>query len=105
MPLPSLNSRLLPHVFVGTASFGGVTAADGVEVAVWMSGFSELVGTALVSGGSYTLLVNQYGDGSFDGRTITFKLDRLTAKQTATGPRAGPMWWTWTQTTTSRPPS
>ena len=82
VPLPPISSNVLPHVFVGTVTIGGVTAPDGTAVAAWIQGFSQPVGEGVVSGGSYVIQIPQYGATSFNGKTITFKIGAYNALET-----------------------
>ena len=81
-PLPPVNPNVLPHVFVGTATIDGVSAPDGTVVTAWIQGFVVPVEEGVVSGGNYVLQVPQYGNTSFIGKTVTFKVGGLDAQQT-----------------------
>jgi hypothetical protein len=83
-PLGERQTTIAPHVFAGTASIGGQPASDGVEITAWVEGFSEPVGEGVVSLGSYSLKVFQFGTTSFSGRTITFKIGESVAAETGT---------------------
>ena len=83
VPLPPISSNVLPHAFVGTVIIDGVTAPDGTVVSAWITGFSEPVDDAVVSAGSYVIQVPQYGNASFNGKTVTFKVGALEALETA----------------------
>ena len=82
-PLPDKNVLVLPHVFTGNATIDGAPAPEGTTVTVWLQKFAEPIGQGVFSSGQYTVLAEQYGNSSFNGRTITFKLDGLVAQQTA----------------------
>ena len=71
--LPAVIIEAIPHVFVGTVTIGGQPAPDGTEVSVWVSDYDAPVGTEMVSGGKYSVLVLKYGD-AFAGKTLIFKI-------------------------------
>jgi len=71
--LPAVIIEAIPHVFVGTVTIGGQPAPDGTEVSVWVSDYDAPVGTEMVSGGKYSVLVSKYGD-AFAGKTLIFKI-------------------------------
>ena len=81
--LPPVNNQVFPHAFVGTATIDGISAPDGTVVSAWIQGFSESVGEGVVSGGSFVVQISQYGNESFNGKTITFKVGVHDAQQTA----------------------
>jgi len=70
------NAR--PHVFVGTVTLDGATAADGAAVTAWVDG--EQVADTTVKGGNYDLLVAST-DG-FAGATVSFKVSGADASET-----------------------
>ena len=61
-----------PHVFVGTVSVDGSPAPDGTLVNAFIEGKTGPVAQAEVSGGGYTLTVEQTSGADFDGKTVTF---------------------------------
>ena len=67
-----------PHVFVGTATLDGATAADGASVTAWIGG--EQVAATTVRNGDYDLLITSR-DG-FAGETVSFKISGANASQT-----------------------
>ena len=69
-----------PHLFLGSATFDGNPAADGTAVAALVDG--QQVVAEPVSGGSYTIMVEPK-TGSFFGKTVTFMIGGIPAKQTA----------------------
>ena len=79
---PSVASAqpALPHVFIGSAPVNGNPAADGPVVAALVDG--QQVAAAPVSGGSYHVVVGPK-TGSFIGKTVTFTIGGIPAKQTA----------------------
>ena len=70
------NAR--PHVFVGTVTLDGATAADGAAVTAWVDG--EQVAATTVKGGDYDLLV--VSNAGFAGATVSFKVSGADASQT-----------------------
>ena len=70
------NAR--PHVFVGTVTLDGATAADGAAVTAWVDG--EQVAATTVKGGDYDLLVAS--NTGFAGATVSFKVSGVDASQT-----------------------
>jgi len=79
---PSLASAqpAPPHLFIGSATIDGNPAADGTVVAALVDG--QQVVAEPVSGGSYTKMVEPKM-GSFFGKTVTFMIGGIPAKQTA----------------------
>jgi hypothetical protein len=75
-----------PNAFVGTASIDSAVAADGTSVTAWVVGVQGGIGT--VSGGSYSLLVDQ-GEGSFSGKIVNFKIGDFDAAETAIWEQGG----------------
>ena len=69
-----------PHLFIGSATIDGNPAADGTVVAALVDG--QQVAVEPVSGGSYTIIVEPK-TGSFFGKTVTFMIGGIPAKQTA----------------------
>jgi len=69
-----------PHQFVGTATLNGAPAPDGTTVTAWVEG--KQVASATVSGGKYTMSVDQ-GNQSFAGKQVSFKVGGNDAAQTA----------------------
>ena len=69
-----------PHLFIGSATIDGNPAADGTVVAALVDG--QQVVAEPVSGGSYTIIVEPK-TGSFFGKTVTFMIGGIPAKQTA----------------------
>ena len=70
------NAR--PHVFVGTVTLDGATAADGAAVTAWVDGAQVAATTA--KGGSYDLLV--VSTAGFAGATVSFKVSGVDAAET-----------------------
>ena len=66
------------HVFVGTATLDGATAADGATVTAWVGG--EQVAATTVRNGDYDMLVTSR-DG-FVGETVSFKVSGANAAET-----------------------
>ena len=67
---------------MGTAAIDGETAPDGTVITAWVKDFNETVGEGVVSGGSYSLRVFQYGNRSFGRKIISFKIGGLIANET-----------------------
>ena len=74
-PLPDRNNTVMPHVFVGSVEINGSTAADGVEVTVWVPKYDAPIGNGIVANGKYNLMAHAHGTGSFDGTTLIFKIN------------------------------
>ena len=86
LPAVTFAQQVPPHVFVGTATVDAAAAADGTSVTAWVDGAQAGAGT--VSGGSYSLLVDQ-GEGSFAGKTVSFMIGGFDAAETATWEQGG----------------
>jgi len=56
IPTSVFAQNAKPHVFVGTATLDGATAADGAAVTAWVGG--EQVADTTVKGGQYDILVS-----------------------------------------------
>ena len=82
--LPARDARTIPNVFVGSVTVNGQVAIDGTKVSAWVFDYSSPVGETTVSNGSYVMNVSQYGTVSFDGKTITFKIEDVDTSQTST---------------------
>ena len=80
LPATVSAQRLAPHVFVGTATVDGAMAADGTTVTAMVGGMDA--GSAMVSGGNYSILVDQ-GDQSFAGEEVSFQIGGMDAMETA----------------------
>jgi len=79
IPTSVFAQNAKPHVFVGTATLDGATAADGAAVTAWVGG--EQVAATTVKGGEYDILV---GDSvGYAGETVSFKLSGADASETA----------------------
>ena len=79
IPMSVFAQNAKPHVFVGTATLDGATAADGAAVTAWVGG--EQVAATTVKGGEYDILV---GDSvGYAGETVSFKLSGADAAETA----------------------
>ena len=82
IPTSVFAQNAKPHVFVGTATLDGATAADGAAVTAWVGG--EQVAATTVKGGEYDILV---GDSvGYAGETVSFKLSGAVASETAACP-------------------
>ena len=80
IPTAAFAQRVPPHVFVGTVTLDGATAADGAAVTAWIDG--EQVAATTAAGGSYSLIVDQ-GDSSYAGETVTFKVSGAGTEESA----------------------
>ena len=56
IPTAAFAQRVPPHVFVGSVTLDGATAADGAAVTAWIDG--EQVASTTAAGGSYSLIKN-----------------------------------------------
>jgi len=86
IPTAVFAQRVPPHVFVGTVTLDGATAADGAAVTAWIDG--EQVAATTAAGGSYSLIVDQ-GDSSYAGKTISFKVSGASSDQTTAWAQGG----------------
>lgn len=86
IPTAAFAQRVPPHVFVGSVTLDGATAADGAAVTAWIGG--EQVAAPTASGGSYSLIVDQ-GDSSYAGETVSFKVSGSHAAESATWAQGG----------------
>ena len=85
IPTSVFAQNAKPHVFVGTATLDGATAADGAAVTAWVGG--EQVAATTVKGGEYDILV---GDSvGYAGETVSFKVSGVDASETATWVEGG----------------
>lgn len=80
IPAVASAQPVAPHRFSGEASIDGQAARAGIEVAALVDGQRVASATVTDDSGAYTLLVDQ-PSGS---RTITFQVDGLYARETAT---------------------
>ncbi len=74
---------MLPHVFIGSVTIGGLTAPDDTEVTLWVAEYNRPVGTVTTSGGNYSAFAHQYGAASFNGKTLIFKVNGRDTGETA----------------------
>jgi len=86
IPTAAFAQRVPPHVFVGSVTLDGATAADGAAVTAWIG--DEQVASTTASGGSYSLIVDQ-GDSSYAGETVSFKVSGSHAAESATWVQGG----------------
>ena len=68
-----------PHVFVGAVSVDGSPAPDGTLVTAFIEGKTGAAAQAEVSGGTYTLMVEQPSGGDYGGKAVTFTVSDLDA--------------------------
>ena len=86
IPTSVFAQRVPPHVFVGTVTLDGAGVVDGGAVTAWIDG--EQVAAANASGGSYSIQVDQ-GDGSYAGKTVSFKVAGADVAETAEWTQGG----------------
>ena len=72
--LPDRNNTIMPHVFVGSVTIKGSAAIDGTEITVWLAEYDAPIGNGTVANGKYNLMAHTHGTGSFDGKTLIFKI-------------------------------
>ena len=75
------------HVFIGQITAEDQLDLDGTQITAWVDGHN--VGSAIVTGGKYQILVRQMEERSFDGMTIYFKIGEIIADQTSIWSRGG----------------
>ena len=80
IPTSVFAQRVPPHQFVGTVTLDGAGVVDGGAVTAWIDG--EQVAAANASGGNYSIQVDQ-GDGSYAGKTVSFKVAGADVADTA----------------------
>jgi len=88
-PLPEEDNSELPHVFVGSVTINGAPAPDGTEVSVWLKQFASPLGTGTSVDGNYSILANQYGNSSFGGRRVIFKINGEDSGESAVWEKGG----------------
>ena len=88
-PLPERDNSEPPHVFVGSVTINGAPAPNGTEVTVWLEEFNAPLGAGTSSGGDYSVLANQHGAQSFEGRTLIFKVNGQDSGETAIWEKGG----------------
>jgi len=88
-PLPERDNREIPHVFVGAVSIDGAPAPDGTEVSVWLNQYDSPIGTGTSVDGNYSVLVNQFGSSSFEGRRVVFKVNGEDSGETSIWEKGG----------------
>ena len=86
IPTSVFAQRVPPHQFVGTVTLDGAGVVDGGAVTAWIDG--EQVASANASGGNYSIQVDQ-GDGSYAGKTVSFKVAGADAAETAEWAQGG----------------
>ena len=84
-PAVAMGQQIPPHLSAVTANVDGAPASNGTVVTAWIDG-SE-VGSGEVTGGVAILIIS--GDASFTGKTISFKIGDLDAKETDTWEQGG----------------
>jgi len=88
LPATVSAQRVMPHVFVGTASLDGVAAPEGTAVSAWVAGAEAATGTT-GAGGAYTLLVDQGDEESYAAETVSFKIGDSEADETGSWVEGG----------------
>ncbi|MDA0265186.1 MAG: hypothetical protein O3A93_12970 [Chloroflexi bacterium] len=86
IPTAVFAQRVPPHIFTGTAVLDGATAVDGTAVTAWVDGAQ--VAATNISASTYTIKVDEV-DGSFSGKTVSFRVGSANADQTATWIQGG----------------
>jgi len=74
---------------VGSVTINGAPAPNGTEVTVWLEEFNAPLGAGTSSGGDYSVLANQHGARSFEGRTLIFKVNGQDSGETAIWEKGG----------------
>jgi len=80
IPTSVFAQRVPPHQFVGTVTLDGAGVVDGGAVTAWIDG--EQVAATNAAGGNYSIQVDQ-GDGSYAGKTVSFKVGGADVAETA----------------------
>ena len=80
IPTSVFAQRVPPHQFVGTVTLDGAGVVDGGAVTAWIDG--EQVAAANASGGNYSIQIDQ-GNGSYAGKTVSFKVAGADVAETA----------------------
>lgn len=88
-PLPERDIRELPHVFVGSVTIDGAPAPDGTEVSVWLKQFASPLATGTSVDGNYSVLASQFGNASFNGRRVIFKINGEDSGESAIWEKGG----------------
>lgn len=88
-PLPARNTKDMPHIFVGSVSIGSVAAPDGTEITIWVVEYDGPVGTGTTTDGAYAVKAEQYGDASFSGKSLLFKVNGQDTGETASWEKGG----------------
>ena len=88
-PLPERDNSELPHVFVGNVTINSAPAPDGTEVSVWLKQFASPLGIGTSVGGDYSILAKQYGNSSFGGRRVIFKINGEDSGESAVWEKGG----------------
>jgi len=84
-PAVALGQQIPPHLTAITASVDGAPASDGTVITAWIDG--NEVGSGVVADGTAVLVIS--GNASFTGKTISFKVGNLDAKETDTWEQGG----------------
>ncbi len=72
---------LLPAVFAGRVTQGGVSVPDGTRVSAWID--DEEVASTVISDGICTLKINQAHGKNFENKEITFRVKEAIANEKA----------------------
>ena len=67
-----VSAQVLPHIIQGNAMIDGEPAPDGTVVTAMIDG--EEVGSAAVSNGRYSMIIDQGETGNYSGKTVTFQV-------------------------------
>ena len=65
-------AQVRPHIIQGNAMIDGEPAPDGTLVTAMIDG--EEVGSAAVSNGRYSMIIDQGETGNYSGKTVTFQV-------------------------------
>ncbi|PKB72461.1 MAG: hypothetical protein BZY87_00510 [SAR202 cluster bacterium Io17-Chloro-G6] len=85
IPTAAFANNAMPHLFVGSVTLDGATAADGAAVTAWVGG--EQVADTTVKDGNYDILVES--EAGYHGETVSFKVSGVDAAEVATWEEGG----------------
>jgi len=85
IPAAAFANNARPHVFVGSVTLDGATAADGAAVTAWVGG--EQVADTTVEDGNYDIMVGSVA--GYHGETVSFKVSGVDAAEVATWEEGG----------------
>jgi hypothetical protein len=76
-------------VFVGGVTIDGAPAPDGTEVSVWLKQFASPLATGTSVDGNYSVVASQFGNASFGGRIVIFKINGEDSGESAIWEKGG----------------